>query len=103
MGRYRVDNKYLSKQEYQNRIDVSWAIWLFVIGAFSGCFGGYNALLHFELNYLELWQTFLIIICTSVGSGYLLSKLRKLIRILLRLFAFGLDILIISGILLSAL
>jgi hypothetical protein len=81
MARYRVGDKYLSEQEYEDHIDGNWAFWLFIIGAIGGGYSANYGLSHFGINGLEKWQLFSIIVSASIVSGYLLSKLRNLIQI----------------------
>ncbi len=83
MARYRVGNKYLSEQEYEDHIDGNWGFWLFIIGLICGFSLAHNVISYFEINYLEKWQQFSIITCTSIAGGYLFSKLQKIIQNLL--------------------
>jgi hypothetical protein len=103
MARYRIGDKYLSEQEYENHIDGNWAIWLFIIGAIGGGYSVYYGLSHFGISSLEKWQMFSIIVSISIVSGYLLSKLRNLIQILLSLALVCLVLGIISGIIWNSL
>lgn len=76
MARYRVGNKYLSQEEYNEEQDSKLKFWLFLIGAAVSGF-----LIHKYVVNLE-WHNFirfLVTIAPSVTVGYLLARFRQFV------------------------
>jgi len=81
---HRIDDKtVLDDEEYFKYLDDNWAFWVFVIGALLGGVGIYKNLGLIGLIGEPKWLKFSVIISCSITSGYLLAKLRNVIRIAL--------------------
>ncbi|EGQ9275332.1 MULTISPECIES: hypothetical protein [Vibrio] len=89
MARYKVGDKYLSEDEYEQHVSGNWKLGLFLIGAIvTGYF------VNVWLSGFELAKgvRFTLVLIAAIPSGYLASKLSNFARV-----AFGLAILGIVG------
>lgn len=98
MARYRVGNKYLSQEEFDEEQDWKWGFGLFIFGAFLTGF-----LFHtFVVN--PVWHDiirFIVTVAPSIAVGCLLVRFRKLIRMIIGLIIILIVIAVVISILMS--
>ncbi|REL25132.1 hypothetical protein DXX93_00250 [Thalassotalea euphylliae] len=84
MSLHRInDNTLLDDEEYEDHVDGNWALGLFIIGAIAAGILTFNNLGILGADNAPKWLKFTIIVIASAVSGYLLSKLRNVVRLLL--------------------
>ncbi|HDM8037872.1 TPA: hypothetical protein P0E05_000925 [Vibrio fluvialis] len=86
MARYRVGDKYLSENEYEEHVSSNWKLGLFIIGAVITGIVMNKWLIEFSLI-KEV--RFGLVIVTALISGYLISKLSHIIRFIVGLSIVG--------------
>lgn len=94
MARYRIGDKFLSEEEYNEEIDFKWQFFLFIGGAF---FGGVLANELLEMIESPKIIRFLCSIVSGFFVGYVLAKFVKIIQAIFYISCF----MAIVGVLLS--